>query len=165
MLHPAAKHYFCAKPYNMRFVLKSFAELDIYELYDIMRVRQEVFIVEQTCPYQDADGKDLKSQHLMGYNEADQLLVYARLVPPGVSYPNDCSIGRVLSTEQARGTGAGRLLMAEAMQALAVLYPGVDVRISAQSYLVQFYADFGFVSTGKSYLEDDIPHTEMLFKN
>lgn len=126
-----------------------------------MVLRQEVFVVEQNCPYLDADGKDKQSWHLLGYDENKKLAAYARIVFPGVSY-KEVAIGRVITSQDHRRTGAGKELMREALKAIETLYGKVPVRISAQTYLVKFYSEFGFVSTGKEYLEDDIPHTEML---
>lgn len=126
-----------------------------------MVLRQEVFIVEQNCPYLDADGKDKYSWHLLGYNDKGKLAAYARIVFPGVSY-KEVSIGRVVSSKEQRRTGIGKELMREGLKNIERIYGNAPVRISAQTYLVNFYAEFGFVSTGKEYLEDDIPHTEML---
>ncbi len=126
-----------------------------------MVLRQEVFVVEQNCPYLDADGKDKYSWHVLGYDEKGKLAAYARIVFPGVSY-KEVAIGRVVSSQAHRRTGAGKELMREAIKTIKTIYGKVPVRISAQTYLVKFYSEFGFVSTGKEYLEDDIPHTEML---
>ena len=117
-------------------------------------------MLEQECLYLDADGKDRKSFHLMGF-EGDELVAYARIVEPGVSYA-EVSIGRILTTKIARGTGAGIELMEEGLREIESRYGKVPVRISAQTYLLKFYQKFGFESTGKEYLEDEIPHTEML---
>ncbi len=129
-----------------------------------MVLRQEVFVVEQNCPYLDADGKDQHSWHLLGYDENMKLAAYARIVFPGVSY-HEVAIGRVVSSQTHRRTGAGKELMRESLKAIEKIYGKVPVRISAQTYLVKFYSEFGFVSTGKEYLEDDIPHTEMMLSN
>ena len=141
--------------------VKSFDSLTAIELYNIMRLRAEVFVVEQNCPYQDADGKDPKCFHLMGYNENKDLIAYSRIVPPGVSY-NEVSIGRVVSSAKVRKTGAGRALMQKAIEGIAVKFGKVPIRIGAQLYLKNFYESFGFVAEGDDYLEDDIPHIEML---
>jgi ElaA protein len=142
---------------------KKFNGLTAQELYEILELRAEVFVVEQNCPYQDVDGKDKYAYHLMGYDEAGVLVAYCRLLPVGISYPNDTSIGRVASKFSARTTGVGMELMQKAMEMMQEIYPNQSIRISAQSYLVRFYEKFGFVSTEKEYLEDDIPHTEMVF--
>ncbi len=140
---------------------KDYNDLDTDELYAIMNLRQEVFVVEQNCPYNDADGKDKKSYHVMGYNSKSELVAYARIVKPGVSY-KEVSIGRVVSKKSVRKTGIGIELMHEALKQINEFYSEVPVRISAQSWLLKFYKKFGFVSIGNEYLEDHIPHTEML---
>jgi len=137
-----------------------FRDLSLDELYAIGQLRQEVFVVEQDCPYLDFDSKDQACWHLMGW-QAKQLVGYARLVPKGISYPKDVSIGRVLTSQKIRGTGAGKLLMRKALTCCQELWPEESIRISAQDYLLKFYKNFGFEDTGKKYLEDGIPHTEM----
>ncbi len=153
----------------IHFTCKPFADLTVYELYDIMALRQEIFIIEQNCPYLDADGKDLKGWHLMGRQISDEntegvLVVYTRLLPKGVSYDNYASIGRVVSSASVRGTGAGKILMQQSIEMMEKLYPNDPVKIGAQSYLLKFYESLGFESTGEEYLEDDIPHTSMILK-
>ncbi|MGB0918581.1 MAG: GNAT family N-acetyltransferase [Flavobacteriales bacterium] len=147
---------------NLRWEWKPFNELSAEEMYTVLCVRQEVFVLEQECLYLDADGKDRKSFHLMGFDGSD-LMAYARIVEPGVSY-EEVSIGRILSSKKARRTGAGIELMNEALSRIEAIYGKVPVRISAQSYLEKFYKKFGFEPTGKEYLEDEIPHMEMLRK-
>lgn len=127
-----------------------------------MKLRQEVFIVEQNCPYLDADGKDLKSHHLMGYL-GKELVAYSRLVFPGVSY-KEISIGRVVSSGKYRQKGYGQELMRESIRQIEQLYGKVDIRIGAQQYLQRFYESFGFVWEGEPYMEDGIPHIIMLRK-
>jgi ElaA protein len=144
----------------LTWVFKPFAELTLEELYAIMRLRQEVFIVEQNCPYLDADGKDLKSHHLMGYVN-NNLVAYSRIVKPGVSY-DEVSIGRVVSSTQHRGLAYGRQLMVESIRQIETLYGTVPIRIGAQQYLQKFYESFGFVREGEPYMEDGIPHIIML---
>lgn len=153
---------------HILFTLRHFSKLSTAELYEIMVLRQQVFIVEQNCPYLDCDGKDQDSWHLLSKNDADELVAYCRILPPRLAYPqyDDVSIGRVISSEKARGTGAGRAMMTETMRIIPTLFPKKEdeigtIRIGAQSYLLAFYASFGFKSTGKEYLEDGIPHTEM----
>jgi ElaA protein len=130
-------------------------------LYAMLALRAEVFVVEQNCPYQDVDGKDLKSLHVLGYSENGELCAYARLVMPGVSY-DEWSIGRVVTSPRVRRTGAGEALMHTCMDYFADRKISA-VRISAQSYLHDFYTKFGFVRVSEEYLEDDIPHMEMLY--
>ena len=140
--------------------LKHFKELSGTELYNLMRVRQEVFIVEQTCPYLDADGKDIYCQHLTGYVDGE-IAAYARIVPPHVSY-NEPSIGRVITTAKYRTGGYGKLLMQKAITETINAYGAVDIRIGAQLYLKNFYESFGFVQQGEVYDEDGIDHIIML---
>jgi ElaA protein len=141
--------------------IKSFEELSNMELYNILRLRAEVFIVEQNCPYLDLDGKDPSSFHLMGMNEKQELIAYARLLPAGLSF-NEVSIGRVLSSHAARGSGAGMELMQTAIQLIHKKFGAVPIRIGAQLYLKKFYERLGFVQVSEMYLEDDIEHVEML---
>lgn len=148
----------------IHFLCKSFDELTVWELYDLMQLRQKVFVVEQNCPYLDADDSDQPSWHLMGRDTTGQLCCYARLLPPGISYPDYASIGRVISSPAARGTGAGKLLMQQSIAACRRLFGDAPVKIGAQSYLLRFYESFGFRSTGEEYLEDGIPHTKMILE-
>jgi ElaA protein len=130
-------------------------------VHDLYQARVAVFVVEQTCPFQDVDGADPVSWHLFGRNASGTLLAYCRLVPPGVKFAEP-SIGRVLTTEAARGSGAGRALMAEAVARAEKLWPGQAVRIGAQRYLDKFYGEFGFAQVSEPYDEDGIVHIEML---
>lgn len=148
---------------NLSWEWKRFDDLTADEVYTILCVRQQVFVLEQECLYLDADGKDRQSFHLMGF-DGDELVAYARILDAGVSYP-EVSMGRILTAEKARGTGAGIELMEVGLQQIQDHYGNVPIRISAQTYLLQFYQKFGFESTGKEYLEDEIPHTEMLRKS
>jgi ElaA protein len=138
---------------------KAFDDLTPHELYEIMRLRNEVFVLEQLCVYQDADNKDQRSHHLM-IKDNDKLIAYARLLPPGVSYP-EMSIGRVISSPEYRRKGAGRLLMQKAIEGCHELFGEGPIRIGAQLYLKKFYESFGFVQAGDMYLEDNIEHIEM----
>lgn len=147
---------------NIRWDIKKFEELSTTELYRIMQLRLEVFSVEQNCAYQDADGKDLKCFHLMGYNQEDDIIVYSRIVPAGVSF-KEISIGRVISSQKARGTGAGKELMKKSIEFIKKEFGNIPIRIGAQCYLIKFYSAFGFEISGNEYLEDNIPHIEMLF--
>jgi len=148
----------------IKYECKRFHELHVEELYQILQFRQKVFVVEQNCPYLDCDDKDQESFHLLGKTYTGKLLTYARLLPPDLSYPEDTSIGRVLCDTGIRKTGAGKQLMMEAIAHCKKLFGPLDIRISAQQYLLQFYSDLGFVAEGKVYLEDDIPHIEMVRK-
>lgn len=148
----------------LSFKLKAFSELSLQEFYALAQLRQAVFVVEQNCPYLDLDGKDQLGHHLLGLDAQGELQAYARILAAGSSYPQDASIGRVISSAKIRGKGQGPALMQAAISACQKLYPQTAIRISAQSHLVHFYARLGFQSTGKEYLEDDIPHTEMLLE-
>lgn len=146
----------------MNYQLKKFQDLSLDELYGIFILRQEVFVVEQNCAYLDADGKDQASYHLMGKDEDNEILSYCRLLPSGTSYPNYTSIGRVISSAKIRGTGEGKRLLENAIAETRKLWPGISIKISAQCYLENFYASFGFVSEGQPYEEDSIPHIAMV---
>ena len=130
-------------------------------LHRMLRARQQVFSVEQQCIYLDPDEADEASWHLCAWAPGLQLMACARIVDPGVKYP-EASIGRVITAQAARGTGLGRELLRRAIAHASRQHPGLALRISAQSYLVRFYGDFGFRVVGEAYLEDGIPHTEML---
>ena len=147
----------------MTYTLLPFRSLSLDQLYALLQLRQEVFVVEQDCPYLDADGKDQSSHHLLG-TEGSELLAYVRIVPPGVSYEGYAAIGRVVTAETIRGQGIGHALMQEALAHTRVLHPDSPIKISAQSHLQAFYGALGFVATGKEYLEDDIPHRAMIWK-
>jgi len=148
---------------NIIWKCRSFFDLTNDQLYDIMRVRQEVFVVEQTCYYLDADGRDQQSWHLMGYID-NKLHAYARLVPVKVSYDHCASIGRVLISKEQRSTSLGKLLMRESIRRVKEYWPEASIKISAQSYLEGFYQKFGFINTGDFYLEDGIPHQSMILE-
>ncbi len=145
------------------YTCKSFSELTLEELYQIMVLRQEVFVVEQNCPYLDADGKDQIGRHLMGYQN-NQLVAYTRLLPAGASYPAYSSISRVVTAAAARGKGMGRELMVNSINWTKQLFPEHPIKISAQCYLIKFYESLDFQVLGESYLEDDIPHIAMVLK-
>jgi ElaA protein len=139
-----------------------FEELSVFELDAIYRARQQVFAIEQACVYLDADGFDAFSWHLAAWCDAHELpLAYARVVHPGQKYAEP-SIGRVITTGAARGTGLGRELVRRAVERCGEVFPAQGIRISAQTRLERFYAELGFVAVGPPYLEDGIPHTEML---
>ena len=143
----------------MRWVLKKFQELTPDELYALLRLRAEVFVVEQTCAFQDLDNKDQPSYHLLGYLQ-DELVAYTRLVPPGISY-TAASIGRVVTSPAHRKKGFGKLLMQESIKVCDQLFGKNTVMIGAQCYLIEFYSSLGFVPSGEVYLEDGIEHIEM----
>jgi ElaA protein len=126
-----------------------------------MELRTAVFIVEQKCFYQDADGVDRVSHHLWTRDSGGTMAAYLRVVPPSVKY-EEPSLGRIITSSSARGTGLGRALVREGIERLERLYGRRTIRIGAQRYLLRFYEDLGFESTGLEYDEDDIPHTEMI---
>ena len=140
---------------------KHFKDISAEELYKIIQLRISVFVVEQNCPYQDADGKDIKSQHVLGIQNGE-LIAYSRIVFPGVSY-KEVSIGRVVTSLKIRNTGAGKILMKKTMEYIREEFGKVPIRIGAQLYLEKFYGGFGFIREGDEYLEDGIPHIIMLF--
>lgn len=143
---------------------RAFDELSARELYALLAARQDVFILEQRCLYNDFDGYDQDAHHLLGWLERDgqrQLAACLRVLAPGAKY-GEMSIGRVLTTQAARGTGVGRELVARGIALAESLHPGHDIRIGAQAYLERFYGEFGFVRVSDTYLEDDIPHVDML---
>jgi ElaA protein len=140
---------------------RAWAELDRDDLYAIMALRQRVFIVEQSCPYLDADGADAACRHLWAAGADGVMLAYLRIVPAGVKFAEP-SLGRVITAPEARGTGLGKQLVAEGLARLARAYGPVPVRIGAQKYLERFYGDLGFVRSSDDYDEDGIVHLEML---
>ncbi|QXI31659.1 GNAT family N-acetyltransferase [Pseudomonas vanderleydeniana] len=131
------------------------------QLYAILKLRTEVFVVEQNCPYQEVDGRDLEGDtcHLMGWRD-DQLAAYLRLLDP-VSQGGDVVIGRVVIAPQARGLGLGHELMGQALEQAEKHWPGVPIYLSAQAHLQGYYGRYGFVAMGEGYLEDNIPHIGM----
>jgi len=145
---------------NIRWIEKAFSELTVEELYALLRLRTEVFVVEQNCVFQDMDNKDQQSRHLMGWVGND-LVAYVRILPAGLSY-DEPSIGRVVSDPRYRGLGAGRLLMEEAIRRTLALHGALPIRIGAQLYLKKFYGSLGFEAQGDIYLEDGIEHIEMV---
>ena len=142
-------------------VWRSFQELSADELYDIFVLRQTVFVVEQNCAYLDADGVDRRARHLYKRDDTGLMVAYLRLVEPGVKYAEP-SIGRVITHPRVRRTGLGRELMAEGLRGAAKHYPGAAIRIGAQKWAERFYRSLGFESVGHEFMEDDIPHVEML---
>lgn len=146
------------------FTCKKFDELTLHELYDIMALRQEVFVVEQDCPYLDADGKDQASWHLLVHDERGQLVAYTRLLPRGIVYKKYPALGRVVTSPSVRGTGLGKKLMEATLEWAERLWPGEAVKISAQTYLKKFYEELGFEQAGEGYLEDGIPHIPMILR-
>ncbi len=149
----------------MKFECFAFEELSVEQLYKILKLRQEVFVVEQDCPYLDADDKDQESFHLVSWDGKGEATAYVRLLPEGLSYPDYASIGRVVTSKSIRGTGGGKKLMEEAILQARKLFGDAPIKISAQSYLLKFYIELGFEPVGEEYLEDDIPHMGMILKS
>jgi ElaA protein len=137
-----------------------FADLGVDNLYDALALRCRVFILEQGA-FLDTDGVDRDCWHLLGRDEAGVLQAYLRLVDPGIKYAEP-SLGRVITAAEARGTGLGREVVREGVRFSAEVWPGQGLRISAQARLERFYAELGFERQGADYLEDGIPHVEML---
>jgi len=144
------------------FSSKKFDELSTVELYEILALRAEVFVVEQNCPYQDVDGKDPFSLHVLGYIE-DKMVAYARVLEKGISYPNYASIGRIVTSPFVRGKKYGHALVDFSIRVCRKNYPAQTIKISAQAQLEKFYRQHSFVSTGEPYLEDNIPHIGMIY--
>lgn len=143
----------------LKFEIKRFNELSLSELYQILQLRSEVFVVEQNCVYQDIDGKDEKALHLVGSIEGF-IGVYSRLFAPG-DYFDKASIGRVVISPKLRDRKFGHTLMQEAIEGIKKAFGTGEITISAQLYLKKFYESHGFVQEGETYLEDDIPHIKM----
>ena len=141
---------------------KPFDQLTPDELYAILRLRSEVFVVEQNCVFLDADNKDQPSLHIMGW-QGDLLAAYARLIPAGISY-SEASIGRVVTSPAARSLGMGKELMQQAINILYTSWGNADIKICAQLYLERFYNSFGFQRSSDIYIEDGIEHIEMLLQ-
>lgn len=145
---------------QIQWMLKKFEELTPYQLYALLQLRSEVFVVEQNCVFQDADDRDQNSYHLMGFNN-NKLIAYTRLVPPGEMY-EQASIGRVVTSPSARRSGAGKELMKQSIDAVYNLFGVQPIKIGAQLYLKKFYESFGFEPAGEVYLEDGIQHIYMI---
>lgn len=147
---------------QIKWVYKTFNTLDSAELYAIMQLRNEVFVVEQNCVYQDADGKDVDSWHLIGWDE-NNLVAYCRILPPGLAF-EEASIGRVVSSPRYRKTGFGREMMNVAIEKTLIQFNTKKIQIGAQLYLQDFYSSLGFKKISDVYLEDGIEHIEMLLE-
>jgi ElaA protein len=142
--------------------LKKFKELKVEEIYKILELRNEVFIVEQKCAYQDCDGKDENAYHLY-LQDNGKIIAYLRILKKGVSF-DEISIGRVLVNKNYRGKGISREMMLKAISFIELNLNEKEIKIQAQSYLVNFYKSLGFKETSNEYLEDNIPHIDMLYK-
>ena len=140
--------------------LKKFDELSVRELYSILRLRNEVFVIEQNCIYQDTDNIDQDAYHLMGW-ENNNLVAYTRIIPPA-NENSEPAIGRVVTAPGERGKGMGRQLMEESIRHVYLLFGNRPIRIGAQVYLRKFYGELGFLPEGEPYLEDGIEHIHMI---
>lgn len=143
----------------MNFIVKSFYELTHEELYDLLKLRSEVFVVEQNCAYQDLDDYDKKSLHILGMLN-DEVLAYTRILEPGLYY-KEAAIGRVVTSKKIRMDGYGKAIMQYSMEYIRQNY-NTNIRIMAQCYLNKFYTDLGFKTVSDEFLEDGIPHVEMV---
>lgn len=143
--------------------IKSFNALDVQTLYALLQLRNEVFVVEQNCVYQDIDGKDVKALHILGY-KSSELVAYTRIFNAG-DYVEKASIGRVLVVETQRKHQYGYEIMKASIKAVKEEFKTTEIQISAQCYLTKFYNNLGFQTLGESYLEDGIPHIEMLLEH
>lgn len=147
---------------NLTHTIKAFDQFTVYELYEVLKLRSEVFVVEQNCVFLDQDDKDQNCYHLMLYSD-DQLVGYSRLVPAGISF-TEMAIGRVVTSPSARGKGLGRKVMELAIEYCYELFGAGDIRLGAQTYALGFYSSLGFVADGETYDEDGIEHLEMVRK-
>ena len=147
----------------MRYIIKEFHELSNQELYDILRVRSEVFVLGQKCIYQDCDGKDQRSHHMFSKTDGE-IDAYVRIVAKGISY-DEVSIGRVLVPEKFRGHGRAEAIMRAAIEFIRTNLGEREIRISAQKYLVEFYSKLGFRICSEVYFEDQIEHIEMIYED
>ena len=142
-------------------ITKIFSELDIEDFYQILRLRSEVFVLEQDCVYQDLDNKDQNAIHLY-YKENSEIVAYTRIFKAGDYYENPC-IGRVVVLKKNRGKELGKKIMIDSIEYIKQNIKGKKIELSAQKYLDKFYKDLGFYKIGEDYLEDGIPHQRMLF--
>lgn len=147
----------------MKLIIRAFHDLTNRQLYEILQLRQIVFVVEQDCPYLDCDDKDQEAYHICLVKD-DQLIAYTRVLGPGISYENYASIGRVVNHPKFRKQGFGKSIMKASISFCKDQYPSKSIKISAQCYLDSFYQNLGFVPTGESYLEDGIPHQSMILQ-
>lgn len=145
----------------MQWKIKAFDQISLQELYTILTLRTNVFVVEQACPYPEVDGKDPNCLHLLGTINGE-LVAYLRILPAGLRY-DEVSIGRVVIKPSHRGKGLGRLMMEQAIHCITNEWKESQIKIGAQSYLEKFYQSLGFEPVSEVYLEDDIPHLDMLY--
>lgn len=144
----------------MNTVIKKFSELSTEEIYNILKLRSEVFVVEQNCVYQDIDEKDQKATHLF-IEKNNEIIAYTRIFKKGDYYEENPSIGRVVVSKKERGKNLGKEIMLNSIEFIKKELEGKKIELSAQKYLDKFYKDLGFYSVGKEYMEDGIPHQRM----
>ena len=149
---------------EIRWTTQKFEDLSALELYAILNLRSEVFVVEQKCVYLDTDGKDIGALHVTGWS-GDEIIACSRLLRKGVSYEDYQSIGRIVVSPKHRGRSYGRLLVQKSIKDIRSFYGNCAIKIGAQSYLRKFYNEFGFEQSGEEYIEDEIPHIPMILKN
>ena len=149
---------------NIEKNVEHYSQLNIDHFHDIIALRIKIFVIEQDCPYQDLDGKDKVGYHLFYTNNKDEVVAATRILPQNISYA-EVSIGRVVVDKDYRGLGLGDLIMKESMNFVQAEFGQVNIRLSAQKHLENYYGKHGFASTGKEYLEDGIPQIEMLYKS
>ena len=150
---------------NIQWTMKTFQELTVEQLFDVLKLRMDVFVVEQHCAYPELEEYDRhpETRHLSGYNVSGQLLAYARILSPGLRY-SEVNLGRVVVRVDSRKQGVGHQLLQKALQEISRCWPSQAIKISAQDYLQAFYEQYGFVRMSEVYLEDGIPHVEMFKK-
>ncbi len=144
----------------MKIIAKNFSKFSVPELYEVLRLRAEVFVVEQNCVYQDIDNKDQKALHILGYKN-NELVAYTRCFKPGI-YFEEAAIGRVLVKENERKYGYGHEILKASIYEIEKRYNSKNIKLSAQQYLIKFYESHHFKAIGEGYLEDGIPHIAML---
>jgi ElaA protein len=148
---------------NIQWDIKTFQELELEELFDLLKLRVDVFVVEQKCAYPELDDHDRhqETRHLLGHDEVGQMIAYARLLSPGCRFP-EVNLGRFVVKAELRKKGIGHQLLQKALQESSRCWPKAPMRISAQDYLQTFYEQYGFIRISDVYLEDGIPHVEMV---
>ncbi len=148
---------------DVQWSVVAFSDFSPEQLYDVLKLRIDVFVVEQQCAYPELDEYDRypDTRHLLGHDNSRQLMAYARLLPPGLRYP-EVNLGRLVVRADARNRGLGHVLLGKTLQEISGCWPKVPVKVSAQDYLQKFYEQYGFARISDVYLEDGIPHIEMM---
>ncbi len=148
---------------GIQWKVKTFQQLTVEQLFEILQLRVDVFVVEQHCPYRELDEHDRhpETRHVSGRNEGGQLIAYTRILPPGLRYP-EANLGRFVVKADFRKQGIGHQLLQTALQEISGCWPENPIKISAQSHLHRFYAQYGFIQVTDGYLEDGIPHVDMV---